>query len=276
MADSRWISSTGDLSAAASYSPSGVPAANGSIYFDGSSEQDVVSGLTVFSAQNIARIWTQSPYYGDLGANGNPMTVQGRWIIHQGSGTFYYAHRLNSQGQTHIVVDSPNLQDAFVLTGLTSTTCFLECVQGATRVVDNAGTLAALLVGSRAGANLFVTIGSGVTVSSFQLASGIVTTKSALGVASGYAIVGGGTLIYDASGTDSWNNLNVAGGRVVYNGTGTLTSCTVDNGTLDMTQDSRAKTIGALILLPGATFLTHSNITVAVTVDLRGGFPLLP
>lgn len=275
MADKRWVSTTGDFSAAASYSPSGVPAVNDSIYADGSSQVDMLSGLTVFTAQNIARMWLQPPYQGDAGATGNPLNAQIRWLIHQGTGSVHFAQRVNSQGQTHIVVDSPNQQDAFELKSVANT-CYLECVNGGVTILDGAGALGGILVGSRTGIGPFVTIGTGVTAVNFRLSSGIVTTKSPVGTAAGGCVIDGGTLIYDALGTTLWNRLDVTGGTVIYNGNANLSEAIVSSGTLDMTQDSRAKTIAVLILMPGANYLAHDNITAAVKIDLRDSYPILP
>jgi hypothetical protein len=88
-------------------------------------------------------------------------------------------------------------------------------------------------------------------------------------------VLDGGLLVYDYTGTSGWNNVEVAGGRFEYNGTGTMTFCIVNSGVLDMTKDSRAKTITTLIIMPGSTFLTHDNITVTTLIDLRGTYPIL-
>ena len=120
-------------------------------------------------------------------------------------------------------------------------------------------------------------IGAGFgPVSNYRQSSGTVTTKSDLGTSTGSCVIDGGTLIYDMTSADNWAKMDITGGYVQYNGTGTLSACVVSNGVLDMTYDSRAKTITNLVLLPGATFLTHFNITVNTLIDLRGESPILP
>lgn len=272
MADSRWVSTSGDLNAAASYAPSGVPADTGSLYFDGSSNQSVVSGLTAFSgyANGITRLWTQSPYLGDVGANGNSLVAAIKYLIHNGSGSFYHSH-LSAWPKSYIVVNSPNQHDAFILSGTDGAggvDLTVAVLQGHAEVLtDNTIVLGTLLVGGAGVQYPSVEIGVINACNSYRQTSGFVTTKTGLGTSTDRALIDGGTLIYDSTATSGWANVEVAGGLFEYNGTGTMAFCIVSSGTLDMNQDSRAKTITKLILMPGANFLTHDNITVP-----SGGF----
>lgn len=279
VADSRWVSTTGDLSAAASYSPSGVPVANGSIYFDGSSQFDVVSGLTAFTGIDLTRIWTQAPYQGNIGANGNPLLTGVKYLIHNGSGSLIL--RLEDHAlHTDIIVDSPNIQDAFRLENSASALLNVYLLRGGSSI---SGTIAAIdnlyVCPSALSQQLNVTIDATFTSQTrYYQNGGLVTTTVPLGTASGDCVVSGGLLIYDLSATGAWGRIIVtSGGRFEYDGTGALSRCLVESGgVLDMLQDSRAKTITSLVLMPGSTFLTHANITVTTLVDLRDSYPILP
>lgn len=280
MADSIWISTDGNLNAAGSYSPSGIPGAAGNIAFDGSSDVDVSSGLTALSAVDLTRIWTQPGYDGDVGASGNPLTTAVRRLIVQGSGSFWYAQEDHATYNT-TMVDSPNQQDAFTLVSTAATLGGLYCLNGGVDILSGAGTIAYFMIGSRSSFSIpLVTVGTGVTVTNLILRSGSLTTKSVLG--STICVIDGGTLISDASmsGTGWSSVMHIAGGTVQFNsGSGVANAASqiiVSSGTLDMTQDTRAKTIARLILLPGANFLTHDNITVTTLTDLRGTVPILP
>ncbi|MFH1108732.1 MAG: hypothetical protein V1790_06010 [Planctomycetota bacterium] len=280
MADKRWVSTDGNLSTAASYSPSGVPTVGDSLFFDGSSQMDVVSGLTAFSAFDMTQIWTQSPYRGDIGADGNPLTAQVRWLIHQGSGSLFHAYKSHTS-QAYVVIDSPNLQDAYTLVstnGAAGVNMTLACLNGGIRILDNAtSAIGTLLVGGKFTSRLpIVNIGLTSGVVTYRQTGGTVTTKTPLGISTSHAIIDGGTLVYDAGATDDWAWMEIAGGYVQYNSAATLTRCTVSSGTLDMMGDSRAKTITTLTLLPGSRFLTHKNVTVGTLIDLRESFPILP
>jgi hypothetical protein len=285
MAKKRWVSTDGNLSTAASWSPSGVPIANDSIYFDGSSNLDVLAGLTAFASVDLDRIWIQAAYQGNIGADGNALDTQAKIIIHNGSGSLYHIFGIHSATTPdYVVIDSPNLQDAYTLTdtnGAEGVDLVLACLGGGVNIVDNSNiVVGTMFVGGGSFSNQpAVSIGaiSGNLV--YRQIGGYVITKRALGSsgASGRAIIDGGTLVYSAEATAAlaWLNLEITGGRVEYNGLGAITSCIVSSGTLDMTKDSRAKTITKLTLLPGSQFLTHDDITVTTLVDLRPDYPIL-
>jgi hypothetical protein len=284
MADKRWVSTTGDLNAAASYSPSGVPGAGDSLYFDGTSNMDVLSNLNALQSFAITRIWIQKAYQGNIGAVGNPMIVGPSHLVHNGSGSVY--HESNGSS-SYIVIDSPNLQDAYTLTstgGSAGLTNVWAVVNGSMDVLDNTAntTLGALIVGPGRVAPPTVTIGR--IAASFRLrqSGGYVVTKTPLGnnSATDRSVLDGGTLVYDVAGTAKWTQLEIAGGRMEFNG-GVIggvciDECVISSGVLDMTKDSRAKTITKLTILPGGEFLTHRNITVTTLIDLRGDYPILP
>lgn len=280
MADKTWVSTDGNLNAAGSFSPSGVLASGDSLFFDGSVQTDVSSGLTQPSTFDMVTVWTQRAYEGDVGAHGNPLTCQAKRIIVQGAGSFYHAYQTPIvDNGTYVAVDSRNMQDAYTLTSTeTATGLGLWCVSGAATILDAVTHINSIFVAPR-GPGVRLTIGSGITTNlNYYQCGGFVTTKSPLGSADRFAHLAGGTLVYDRAATSTWTAVTIkSGGRFVYNGSGQLTLAIVEaNGILDMTQDSRAKTISILYLMPGANFLTHNNITVSSTVDLRGQVPILP
>lgn len=276
MPDSTWVSTTGDLNAAASYTPSGVPIAAGTLYFNDSSQMDVISNLTALASVDITRIWFQESYYGNVGADGNPLTVGILRFIHNGAGRVYHAHSAFGSVTSYVVVNSPNQQDAYTLTstdGAGGVTYTLAVLSGGVNILSNSTSVIGKLIvgGGRVPGSPHVTIGDVNSIPLYRQIGGTVTTKKM----PADAIVDGGTLIYDVAGTAGASSLELTGGRVEYSGTGTITRCIVANGTLDMTKDSRAKTITLLILLPGASFLTHDNITVTKVIDLRPKYPIL-
>jgi hypothetical protein len=291
MTDKRWVSTTGDLNAAASYSPSGVPVDLDSLHLDGSSNIDVLSNLTALSAggMSLTRVWLQSPYQGDFGADGNVFYASVKHLIHNGTGSLYH-HALSPLTSSYFVIDSPNQQDAYTLVdtdGAAGVTMTLACISGGVRIAERVGAtgivLRELLIGGRGGSSApIVAIESFNSIITYRQSGGYVNTRKGLGSdfggTAGRAILDGGTLVYDALGTSGWNKMEITGGRMEYNGTGTMASCIVSSGTLDMTKNSRAKVITSLILLPGATFLTHKNITFGSPglIDLRDSYPILP
>jgi len=145
-ADKRWVSGDGDLSAAASWSPIGVPGLNDSLFFDGSSQMDVVSHLGAFSGVDKKLIWLTSAYDGYVGANGNPLTVPVAHLIYNGSGSLYHAFQSHSTQTTYIVIDSPNLQDAYTLASGGDANCILAILGGRCVMLGGAGPLSSIFV----------------------------------------------------------------------------------------------------------------------------------
>ena len=279
MADFTWISTDGNLTAAGSWSPSGPPAGADRISFDSSSNVDVLTNLSGITA-NLDRIWLQDTYEGNLGASNAPVVIKGRRIIHQGQGSFWHKFTEHATLGSQIVIDSSNQQDAYTLAdgGVTSFTFNLYCVNGGTRILAAADNITAIFVGSRNSVtlpNVTIEAGSG-TVSAFRQSSGVVRTSKDLGLSGYGAAVDGGILIVESACADNWASIEVNGGIVQFNGTGTVSELYVWSGTLDMTGDQRAKTLPLLVLGPNASFLTHDNIVVTSMIDLRGKVPVLP
>lgn len=291
MADKRWVSTTGDLNAAASYSPSGVPVDLDSIHCDGSSNFDWLSNLSSFSPTiTQTRFWFQAAYQGNAGAEGNPLKASAKYFIHQGSGSIVH-HLFSGASNPYVVIDSPNTQDAYTLTdtdGAAGLTITLACLNGGVKLLDNDNIVVGRMIvgdGRSGQSNPIVDIGTVGSVVGYRQNSGYVVTKNPLGanVSTDYAVLDGGTLVYHAQAhaTRKWARVEITGGRMEFNGVGVVATvnmdlCIVSSGTLDMTKDSRAKKITTLILMPGSTFLTHQNITVTNLVDLRGSYPILP
>ncbi|MDO8630465.1 MAG: hypothetical protein Q7R41_08220 [Phycisphaerales bacterium] len=238
-----------------------------------------MSNLSAFSGSDKTEIRIERAYDGNIGDDGSPLLVGVKYLAHYGTGTLVASLEDHASWST-VVIESPNQQDAFVLTGSAAALLDLHFIdggvslQGATTVIDN------MNVGGRGMLyNPQVTIASSVgDVSRYYQDSGIVTTERPLGVTGGACLLNGGLLIYDMSATTSWPRITIAGGTYRHNANATLSRAVVcAGGVLDMTGDSRAKTISGLTLKPGATFLTHRNITVSSLTDLReAGNPILP
>mgnify|MGYP001567444883 FL=1 len=276
MADSIWVSATGNLGSAQSYSPSGVPIAAGSIAFTGqSSNFDVLSGLTALSGVDLTRVWTQSDYDGDIGADGNPLVTGVKRFIHQGSGSVWYSQEAHASLQS-VVVDSPNQQDAFTLVVADVTKAnYYFFRNGGVHIADDQWA-SQVFVGSGVNAGFpIVSIGSNCLFTDYLQNSGYVTSKSCPGV--GSFILDGGIFVVDATVTATFGvPVHIAGGTLIYKGSGSLPLTIVSSGTLDMSQDSRTKVISNLILLPGSNYIKHDNVTETFLLDLRGTVPILP
>ena len=279
MAKKTWVSTNGDINTAGSWSPNGVPISGDSIYFNDSSQADVISGLGALSGINITRVWIQDSYEGNIGAYGNPWLLRVGNLIHQGSGSLFYTHQVHGSLSSFVIIDSPNLIDAFHLAGVASPGPYFYLLGGGASFSDAVTDAYQIVVSPRASANATLDIGSGLIDNYlYRQTGGIVTTKSEVGYLTnggliGFAMVDGGTLIVSKEATAQFHGIDIVGGRVEYNGTGTLSLGIISSGILDMSQDSREKTISTLIVLPAGMFITHDDVTVTSYNDFR---PLIP
>ena len=276
--DQRWVSTTGNLGAAASWYPSEVPEALDRLFFDGASQVSANVNMSAFSAFELAKIWISSPYYGDIGANGNPLACKVRWLIHEGQGALYHAYADCATESTSCVINSPNKHNAYTLTSTnTGSSLSLYLLNGQTTIAPAVTNIYRMMVGStNVGSYPIVDIRPTTSViQTYYQSSGYVR---AVGGAGATTIIDGGVFIYDATGAANWGTtVFINGGVFKYNGTGIVPMIYVTSGgTLDMTGDTRAKALSYLTLMPGSTFLTHENVTVAHPTDLRGPSPILP
>lgn len=128
-------------------------------------------------------------------------------------------------------------------------------------------TIATLRIGyqTSAASDVQVRLSSGVTLTTIEKSGGTLEVNSAvttLNQTEGDTTIKAGAI----------TTLNLRGGRVYYNGTGTLTTATVTgNGVLDFSQDMRAKTVTNPIELYGddATLLDPYQVVGSLIVDMN-------
>lgn len=107
MAIARWISQDGNFGAGGSWSTGSVPGSSDVAQFDGGSQKDVLSGLTI---ANVLNLITTPAYRGSIGQSGNPLigAITNK-LLHRGSGSIHYT---GSAATKHLVIDSANQTQA--------------------------------------------------------------------------------------------------------------------------------------------------------------------
>lgn len=266
MAVYTWVSTTGDVNAAGSFSPAGGPPTSGdSLQMTEASQQDV---LNVPTGLAISDWIAYGEYDGDIGDSGAPAFQLAARLIFKGSGAAWA--RGADPGAYNLYLCSFRGGTVNWGNSLATSTQRLFVTAGTLNVTGsdgNANTDIFVVPAANASAYLSVLPVASAAVPRYYQTGGDVVTPNPLG--STECVISGGTLEYSRDGTATWAKLTMTGGYVFYNGSGALTTAIILGGTLDMTQDRRAKTITTLVLGPNATYLDHSGITVTTQVDLR-------
>jgi len=195
-----WIKTVPSPWEAASFNTGLLPGSNEEVYFDGTANGDVVSGLNQ-TAVDLDKLHIKAEYSGTIGAHGNPLIISADTVIHEGTGTLYYQ---DGGGQTDVIlIRSTNLIDAAWLNGATfdrvriigGKVSFGSTFTCQTRMEIGDGT---------AGYTAIVDAenGPGADVPEFRMISGFLSGQGAYHLLTpgvgGYAFMSGGTVILDA------------------------------------------------------------------------------
>lgn len=154
---------------------------------------------------------------------------------------------------------SPELTGRYVTYIKGSNIATLEIAKGQVAVAPFQGdtaTVATIRIGyeSTQASDATVLIGSGVTLTTLDMAGGVAKALCAMTTGT---VKSGATLTTEGSGAITTLN---AFGTVYPNSSGTITTLNA-YGTVDFTKDLRARTVTTLVLFPGCTVRYHGNIT---------------
>lgn len=266
-----WVSTTGNWGSTASWDTGVVPISAEVVYFDGTiSNHPVTSGLDQ-TGVDLQRMWVLDTYTGNIGTPSEPLIIDAAKIVYYGGGTMYWSEDSDTDW---IMIDSPNLTDAFHIAGGTPENVW---VRGGYVTIDAAagtmGTLAVLPSASGVDtAYVYIPTSSGMMSTILQSAGTIENYRNENTGGNYYWIISGGEFIHQAG--DSYF-IVVCGGRLEYNSTGAGTAVYAMRGTVDFSQDRRAKTISVWEQWPGTNIVgKHDGITFSNPVDLSEFYPI--
>lgn len=280
MAQKLWVGSdsgnVGDYATAANWSPSGVPIAGDDVIFANSS-QDVLTNLDQ-SAVALTSIIIDQSYTGKIGTSASDFLqiAASTAVIGQrrgSTGTFTGSKRLNldfgssTACQIEIYNTASNGIDTNrsplrIQAGNASTD--IKVYNGNVAISDDnddTSTVGDIVVN---GGSVYA--GTGLTLSNVILNGGVLNLFSSIAT---LATVKGGTLNhYDGTGANTIATLTISDSGIVnHYATGTITTCNLNGGTLDLTRTQDAKTITTLTADAGANLITDTA-TVTLTNDV--------
>lgn len=156
-----WVSSDGDFSAATSWSTGKAPdqwLPTDQVLFSGTDDTSVSSGLDQASVQ-VALVFVDSNYDGDLGADGNPLRIGADVSIYGGEGGAWFSGPLSSRFNM-LVIDDPSLHGDIFVSGDYD---YVALKAGYTTILSGA-TIDTLVTGSVSGLSPVVTIQAGPSI----------------------------------------------------------------------------------------------------------------
>jgi len=248
--DVFWLGTTGDMSTVGNYSDGALPEAGDKLFFVGDYPNPPTSNMDALAAIDLDLVHIGKGFTADIGSSGSPLEVSADKVIHQGSGTLYY---LDGDGTTDwMVIDSVASGTAAVVAGtITQINAMRGLVQGTSDLtgvaVLSVAPSAAVVIDAGAGTVAFLLVdgGSGIcsaVVTSLVMTSGKWTQED-----------------------EEIVTAHIAGGTVNYNSpasTGTLVTAYVGRqAIIDLTQNTKVKTITNLLAEPGSDVRYHEDFT---------------
>lgn len=291
MANKVWAStSSTDPSVGGNWSPSGVPTATDTVYFDGAvSNVNIDTALTTLNGVALTAVHILDSYTGLLGSATAPLEIEATdFYIHKSSG------QANSQGSRRLWLDIGSTNASVTVTG--SATTSADAGQPPVRICGT-GTNNFYISGSAsvgigasspiesctittlntmqgaAGGAPTVTVGEGVTFAAFEISAGDVLNRGAN--VSGASLVTGGTYRVLSAATHAALTVRDTG-QIIYESDGSVSGTIVvsESGTLDLSRDARAKTVSKIEASGSATVeLDNGNpasITITNGIDVIG------
>jgi len=219
-------------------------------------------------------IEVEEDYQGNIGADGNPLTLSCKDIVYKGSGSawFHGAGTSAVPGIHTIAIDSPNLQDAVRLTNAAGVGYWWVSVSRGHVVFD--GTINAtfgdrVILVERPGARAFLDVlYNATTLAKLDIIAGQATVARRVTALNQY----GGTCTTNllASGTTIVDTLAVSGGYHIHNGktgAGQIGTLRTIGGVVDLTQTRDPKTIGVWEKYPNGILQRRSIALDTISVE---------
>ena len=246
-----------------------IPIDTHKVVFGSYSQADVVAGLNQ-TGIDLASLWIQPEYGGNIGSLSNPLVIDSLHTTHEGSGLL--SIKFDGAGGS-TMIDSPNRQLAAILDG-TAGNCWVNVKRGVVDVAAGLSEIDELHVSyhNSPGDDAIVNIApSANSIGQFTMCGGIVTNSrhivDSTATQQGVLSMGGGQMFFE--GSADIDRLNVFGGVFVNNSTGAIIVSTLQGGTVDCNQKPGARTMTSVRIFEGAEFRRSGDVTVTNFYDYR-------
>lgn len=285
MATLKWSGATsGDFTVAGNWidtstgSASGSGPQNGDVLYFEDNAVSVDAGLSNAST-TLAGLYIGQSYTGSIGTDAAPLIVDftGTDVpvdigYHNGPGTPAGSPLINlstDTGDVHVTVyntgTSADASKAPLRLLVNNSLAQLLVYKGKVSVATGIGETAELekittSYDTKVSTDADVFIGPGVTLADLYCEGGDTVCECAT---SNTVVVRAGTLTTSGAAAKTHNVIDVRGGTFVSNNTGTISSCRMYGGTLDLIQSNKSRTITDLTMDPGSTVkVNKDNVTL--------------
>jgi hypothetical protein len=270
MATSTWTNgaASNDWSVAGNWD-GGVPLATENVIFDGErSTADVTAGLDQ-SAVDIGSLIIHKNYTGKIGVDGStPLQISADKIVQMGGQLFV---KDGTGTIDHIYVEVDRRSDGATTTEIDGDTVTrLTCIKGNIKVLTGIGTIANLEVSYRNSQASDVNLeyqATGDTITNLYMNGG---TVDVIGTVTSL-FVEGGRYVHNQGAGGAVASMYITDGNVIYNDAATITLAVVMGGVLDLSQDTREKTITTLRVFPKGKAIVPSDTVTITNGDNRRG-----
>jgi hypothetical protein len=268
MADKIWVGTTGDLSTAGNWSPSGVPAAGDNVYVPAgsgamSSNMDALKTATLGGA--LGTVEVEAGYTGAIGSK------SAYW---QFTPT---AFRFSGTGAAYINIEaaaiSPDIRATASAATASAVGLYLRGSAIATLSIVGSSSVGVAFFGGETstittarvvGPSATLVLGSGVTITTCQVLAG----QSRLACAVTTLDIQGG--IVTTLGSGAITTCTVDAGVGYLNSSGTITTANINGGTVDMLGGGAARTI-TTANHNGGVLRYDENVVTITTYNRKDG-----
>lgn len=262
-----WNSTTSNMATSTAYTPSGTPATGDTLIFPENATVAPASNMSTHTAVVWAVISIAPGCRIDIGSSGNPFVTGATKLTHKGLGTLYYEN--TNAGVESVFLASPNVDAAMVIAS--GSALYSNITIGRGHLLFGASGAAITRVrltstGFPSRDAKFTATASSAAIGSLSQQSG--ESKISVGVT--FLRVGGGRY-EQVTGTIA--DAFISNGYVLMGPSGGVIGTTGDiiGGTLDLTTNPYARTMGTITKYRGANYL-YNELTTHTLVDLAQEF----
>lgn len=276
MALSVWNSRSNDWSWAGSFTPSGVPVSNGDVVIPANATVAPTVGMSQ-GAVDLDSLRIEPGCLHDIGSPSSPLTIMADLIVHQGWGSLYL-HNVGAAPPSNVdelVIDSPNWDNACTITGsqgggpqnYTTLVILRGKVIGADDGSGNFPAIGAVRVGYRNSpqGDAIADFSAGAKFNLLRMNAGIVKVNNLLNTSS--LSQAGGRVNFVEVNAVKMLSIFQSGGICDMRGypaagTDLVSILIMMGGVQTWLNDPRPKTIASALIMPGASLLIPSSVTI--------------
>lgn len=272
MAFKLWNSASNDWSWAGSFDPSGVPVSNDDVTIPKTTTVAPTQGMSQ-GAVDLDSLRIEPGCMYPIGSESDPLEIAADLIVHQGWGTLWLSTR-TSPFVDQLVIDSQNWDNACTVglaAGGAGTKSFtrVSLLRGKLIAGSSVPTILGFEIGYRniPQGDAIADFSNGMVVADLHVNAGIVSINNTNGGFDFDVTQSGGRIQFVEANAIKVRKLTQSGGSLDMRGypaagTDLVTTLVMMGGVQTWLNDPRPKTIASALIMPGASLLLPSSVTI--------------